>query len=122
MPQTTAGLDASLAILDAVVYLGVHTGAPGANGETNELAGARPAVTFGAAEAGAGSARRRRNSAEVLFTDPGADTYQAYSVWTAATGGTCYWVIAFDTNRTLIAGDDLRLPVNGLECGIAPSA
>lgn len=123
MAQTQAGLDASLGILDAIVYLEVHNGAPGADGSTNQALGAeRPAVAFGAAEAGAGNARRRRNTDEILLTDPGAATYEAYSVWTAATGGTCYWIIPFDTNRTLIAGDDLRLPALGLECGIAPSA
>ena len=122
MAQTTAGLDQSLDLLNATVYLGVHDGAPGADGSTNELAGTRPAVAFNAAEAGTGSARRRRNTAEIVLTDPGAGTYQAWSVWSAATGGTCLWVIPFDTNRTLISGDDLRLPALGLECAIAPSA
>ena len=122
MAQTTAGLDLSLNLLNATVYLGVHNGAPGVAGATNELAGTRPAVAFNAAEAGTGSARRRRNTAEIVFTDPGAATYQAWSIWTAATAGTCYWVIPFDTNRTLIAGDDLRLPAVGLDCAIAPSA
>ena len=123
MAQTVAGLDQSLAILDATVYLGVHTGAPGADGSTNELAGTRPAVAFGAAtNAAAPGGRQRSNTAAITFTDPGAATYQAWSVWTLATGGTCLWVIPFDTNRTLSAGDDLRLPIGDLDCIIRSSA
>lgn len=117
MAITVAGLDGALGILDAIVYLGVHTGAPGADGSTNELAGTRPAVTFAAAVTN-GTGRSRSNSGEITLTDPGAATYEAWSVWSAATGGTCYWVVPFDANRTLLAGDDLRLPVSGLTCKI----
>ena len=121
MAQTVAGLDASLGILDATVYLGVHNGAPGADGGTNELAGTRPAVTFGAATTD-GIGRQRANTNEIVLTDPGAATYQAWSVWSAATGGTCYWVIPFDTNRTLLAGDDLRAVAGAVTCTINPSS
>jgi hypothetical protein len=123
MAQTVAGLDAALGILDATVYLGVHDGAPGADGSTNELAGTRPSVAFDAAEAaGAPGGRMRKNTSAITFEDPGAGTYQAWSVWTANTAGTCLWVIPFDTNRTLTAGDDLRLPAGELECIIRSSA
>lgn len=123
MPQTVAGLDASLSILDATVYLGVHDGAPGADGSTNELAGTRPAVAFDAAEAApAPGGRMRVNTSEIVFTDPGAGTYQAWSIWTADAVGTCRWVIPFDTNRTLEAGDDLRLPAGELQCILRSSA
>lgn len=117
MAITVAGMDAALAILDATVYLGVHNGAPGADGSTNELAGTRPAITFGAA-ATDGTGRQRGNSGAITFTTPGAATYQAWSVWTAASGGTCRWVIPFAENRTLGAADDLRAPVAGVVCKI----
>lgn len=120
MAQTVAGLDASLGILDATVYLGVHDGEPGADGSTNELAGTRPAITFGAAGTD-GTGRQRANTNEIVFENPGAGTYQAWSVWTLATGGTCYWVVPFDTNRTLLAGDDLRAAVDAVKCKITPS-
>jgi hypothetical protein len=120
MAITTAGMDAALALLDATVYLGVHTGAPGADGSTNELAGTRPAITFGAASTD-GSGRQRSNTGAITFTTPGAATYQAWSIWTAASGGTCRWVIPFDTNRTLTSADDLRAPVGGVTCKINPS-
>lgn len=123
MPQTQVGLDGSLGILDATVYLETHNGPPGADGSTNQALGTgRPAVAFAAAEAGAVSGRRRRNSAEIVIQDPGVGTYQAWSVWTAASGGDCLWIIPFDTNRTLASGDDLRLPIQGLECAITPSS
>ena len=121
MAQTVAGLDASLNLLNATVYLGVHHGAPGADGSTNELAGTRPAITFGAASTD-GSGRQRSNTNEIVFTEPGAATYQAWSIWTAASGGTCYWVIPFDTNRTLLAADDLRAAIGAVTCKINPSA
>jgi hypothetical protein len=121
MAITTAGMDAALALLDATVYLGVHTGAPGADGSTNELAGTRPAITFGAAATGGGG-RQRANTNTITFETPGAATYQAWSIWTAATGGTCRWVIPFDTNRTLTGVDDLRADANAVVCRILPSA
>lgn len=121
MAVTTAGMDGMLGILDAIVYLGVHSGPPGADGSTNELAGTRPAVSFGAAGTDGGTGRQRANDAAVTFTDPGAATYEAWSVWSAATGGTCYWVIPFDANRTLLAGDDLRAPIGGVVASVAPA-
>ena len=123
MAVTTAGMDAMLGILDATVYLGVHDGAPGADGSTNELAGTRPAIAFGSAETDGGTGRQRRgpSGTAITLTDPGAGTYQAWSVWSADSGGTCYWVVPFDTNRTLSAGDDLRAPVNGVTCSVAPA-
>ena len=117
MAITTAGKDAALNLLDATVYLGVHNGAPGADGSTNELAGTRPAIAFGAASTdGTGRQRQGPTSAAIVFTDPGAGTYQAWSVWTADTGGTCLWIVPFAENRTLIAGDDLRAAVNAVTC------
>jgi hypothetical protein len=119
MAITVAGLDAALGILDATVYLGVHNGAPGATGSTNELAGTRPAITFGSPGTdGTGRQRQGPTGSPIVFTNPGAGTYQAWSVWTAASGGTCRWIIPFDENRTLLAGDDLRVPVNAITCKI----
>jgi len=117
MAITVTGMDGALGILDATVYLGVHDGAPGADGSTNELAGTRPSVGFDAAGTD-GTGRSRKNTAEITFTDPGAATYEAWSVWDASTAGNCLWVIPFDTNRTLIAGDDLRLPITSLTCKV----
>ena len=115
MPQTVAGLDVSLQVLDSIVYLGVHTGDPGATGALNELAGTRPAVTFGApATAAAPGGRQRSNTEAITFTDPGAGTYTHWSVWTASTAGTCRWTVPFTASRTLSAGDDLRLPIGDL--------
>lgn len=123
MPQTDAGLDASLSILDATVYLGVHTGDPGASGAANELAGTRPSIAFDApSDAAAPGGRMRENTDPITLTDPGPGTYTHWSIWTAATGGTCLWTIAFDTARTLADGDDLRLPAGGLQCILRSSA
>ena len=118
---TTAGLDGALEVLDGTLYISVHDGAPG-GGATNEAAVTRQTTTFAApGDYGVGG-RSRTNASEVLFEDVAAGTYEAWSVWTAATGGTCLWVVPFADNRTLSAGDDLRLPANGLECRIEPSA
>jgi hypothetical protein len=124
MAITQAGMDAALAILDATVFLEAHDGAPGADGSTNQALGSsRPSIAFGAAETDGGTGRQRRGptGSAITLGDPGAATYQAWSVHSADTGGTCYWVIPFDTNRTLSAGDDLRAPVNGITCTIAPA-
>jgi hypothetical protein len=120
MAITTVGMDGALGILDATVYVGVHTGVPGADGSTNEL-GTRYAITFGAATTD-GTGRQRANTNEITWTTPGAATYQAYSIWDAATAGNCRWVIDFTTNRTLLATDDLRAAVGAIIAKIAPSA
>ena len=118
MAITVAGLDAALGLLDATVYLGVHNGAPGADGSTNELAGTRPAITFGAAATDGTGRDRSGPTAAITLTDPGAGTYQAWSIWSAATAGTCYWIIPFTDNRTLVAGDDLRAAIDAIACKI----
>jgi hypothetical protein len=121
MPITTAGMDAALVLLDSTVYLGVHTGDPGATGSSNELAGTRPAVTFGAATTGGGG-RQRANTNSITFPTPGAGTYTHWSVWTAATGGTCRWTLPFTADRTLTSVDDLRADVGAVVCRVLPSA
>lgn len=125
MAITTFGMDGALGVLDATVYLEVHDGVPGADGSTNQALGTgRPAIAFGAAASDGGTGRQRSGPTgdAIVLTDPGEGTYQAWSVWTAATGGSCIWVVPFDTNRTLIAGDDLRAPVDAIVCQVAPSA
>ena len=118
MAITVAGLDAALGVLDATVYLGVHTGAPGADGSTNELAGARPAIVFGAAATDGTGRQRSGPDAAITFADPGAATYEAWSVWSADTAGSCLWVVPFAANRTLVAGDDLRAGIDAVVCKI----
>ena len=124
MAITEAGLDAALGILDATVYLETHDGAPGAAGADNQvIVTSRPSVAFGSAESDGGTGRQRRgpSATAITLTDPGAGTYQAWSIWTADNAGTCRWIIPFTDNRTLLAGDDLRAPVNGITCSIAPA-
>ena len=114
---TTVGMNNALSQLDGTLYLSAHNGPP-AGGTTNE-ATTRQAVTFGAAYDTL-TGRARANSGEVLFTDPGAGTYEAWSEWTAATVGDCLWVVPYDINRTLLAGDDLRASPGAVECIIEP--
>ena len=122
MAITQAGLDAALELLDATVYLEVHDGVPGADGSTNQvIATDRPAIAFGAPETDGDYRRRRGPSATpIVVEDPGAGTYQAWSIWTAASGGACLWVVPFAENRTLSAGDDLRAAVDAVSCRIKP--
>ena len=116
---TTAGLDGALEVLDGTLYISVHDGAPG-GGATNEAAVTRQTTTFAAPGDYSVGGRSRTNASEVLFEDVAAGTYEAWSVWTAATGGTCLWVVPFDVNRTLEAGDDLRGPVGAIEAYLVP--
>ena len=126
MAITTAGMDAMLGILDATVYLETHDGAPGADGSTNRvIATPLPSIAFGAAATDGGTGRERKgpSATAITLTDPGAGTYQAWSIWNSDNSGTgdCLWIIPFGTNRTLSAGDDLRCPVDGVTCGVAPA-
>lgn len=120
MAITVAGMDLALDLLDGPVYISVHNGAPGADGSTNEAAVTRQAITFGAAGTDGATGRERANTTEHTFTDPGAATYEAWSIWDAATAGTCRWIIPFDVNRTLVAGDDLRAAIGAVVCGVTP--
>lgn len=117
---TTAGIDAALGVLDGTLYVSAHDGPPD-SGSLNEANVTRQATTFSAAgNYGAVGGRSRANAAEVLFENVEAGTYQAWSVWTAETAGECLWVVPFATNRTLDAGDDLRGPIDAIECYIEP--
>lgn len=88
---TTTALSGGLA-RPTTWYVGLHTGAPGANGTTNEISGlgyARQAETFtvtGNVATGV--------SALTYGPDTTTDwgSVSGFSVWDSLTGGRCFWV------------------------------
>ncbi len=74
----------------AATRISFHTADPGTTG-ANEVAGSRPATTWGAAEATAAPdpvPGRRRVGSQVTQTIPAGATVTHWGLWTAATAGT----------------------------------
>lgn len=122
MAKTTAMRNAVLdAILNATaltgaatIYMALHSGAPGADGSANELSGdgyARTAISFGAASDG-----EAVNDGAVTFPDPTGDwaTATHFSIWSADTGGTCYYADALENPATAETGVPLVFPVGSV--------
>jgi len=94
--------------LPANLYAALHSGAPGADGSTNELTGGTPAYVRKAVTMAAAAAGAKATSAAVTFDVPAAATVAYASLWTAATGGTC---VATDdvTSETFAAQGQYKL-------------
>lgn len=75
--------------LPANLYAALHSGAPGADGSGNELAGGTPAYARKAVVMAAASAGARAISAGVTFDVPASGVVAYVSLWTAVTGGIC---------------------------------
>jgi len=75
--------------LPANLYAALHSGAPGADGSGNELAGGTPAYARKAVAMAVASAGARAISAGVTFDVPAAGVVAYASLWTAETGGVC---------------------------------
>ena len=103
----------------ANVFVALHTGDPGDDGSTNEVAGgsyARQQADFNAASGGVTA-----NAANIDFTNMPATTVMAWSVWTLVTGGTCYQTGWLSTVSGLavvrsadLAGNDIQTVAHGL--------
>lgn len=99
----------------AGAYLQLHTGAPGAAGTANVATETdRVQGTFGsAASAGAIS-----NTAALTWTGvAGSEDYTHFSIWGAATSGTCY-VTGTITANAVSAGDTFTISIGDLDFSI----
>lgn len=91
MPILNTGKNAMLDQLGTLAgFAALHTGDPGTTGSANELSGgspayARKAITWSAAASGS-----KASSSAPQFDIPPGTTVAWASIWSAATGGTCY--------------------------------
>lgn len=111
--------------LDSLVgtydYIQLHTGDPGAAGTSN-VAGndTRKQVTFGSASGGTVS-----NSAAILWSDGEVDTQETYthfSLWTAATDGSCGFTGTVTANAVEASGDSFTIPIGDLDISLNVAA
>lgn len=99
-------------------FVALHSGDPGENGTTNELAGgsyARQQVAFDAAAAGT-----LANTGAITWSVPAGDV-AAWSIWTLVTGGSCYQTGFFSTvsglavvRSTDLTNNDIQTVAHGL--------
>lgn len=124
MPKTTAARNAVLdAILrnvslaaGATMYMSLHSADPGATGASNELSGsnyARTAITFGSAAASGAI----ENTAAVTFPTPSANWTAAthFGIWSAASGGTCYYTGTLAAAVTGQSGVPVSFPIGAVD-------
>lgn len=101
----------------ATVYMSLHSGAPGADGTANELSGnayARTAITFGDAAAAGAIA----NTGAVTFPDPTpSDWAEAthFALWSASSGGNCYYVGTLAAGVTATVGVPASFPIGAVD-------
>lgn len=75
---------------------------------------ARQTLTVGSASGGAVS-----NSADLVFSDMPACTVVGWEIWDSAGSPVRWWYGPLDTNRTLLAGDEYRIPAGSLDLSIS---
>lgn len=106
--------DGANQVLDAEsgLFLQHHTGAPGAgldNVSANFGSGSRLAVSWAAA-----AARSMSNDIEVVGSVTTGESISHWSLWTLAAGGVCRWTGNWNTPRTYLPGDSVRVEIGDL--------
>ncbi len=102
-------------------YIQLHTGDPGSAGTSNVAGNAtRKQVTFGSASGGTVS-----NSAAVSWSESEVDTsedYTHFSLWTAATSGSCGFTGTVTANSVDASGDSFTIPIGDLDISLTVAA
>lgn len=96
------------------IWIQIHKGDPGAAGTANlSVVTTRQNALLAAASAGAiGLA-----SSPSPFLMTASETIVALSIWSAATGGLCYWTVALSSPQAVNSGDTLTIDTLGLSIG-----
>ena len=100
----------------SAVYVALYSAAPGDSGGGTEVSGgsyARQAATFDAAASGA-----TQNSGNIDFANMPAATVVAVGIHDASTGGNLLVHGTLTANKTLDAGDTLRIATGDLDISI----
>lgn len=94
------------------IYVGLYTVSPSDAAGGTEVAGgsyARNSTTFAAASGGSAT-----NNASIDFTNMPGCTIVAVGVFDALSGGNLLFWSTLDTNRTIVAGDTVRINTGAL--------
>jgi hypothetical protein len=95
-------------------YVALHTASPGNEGASNEVSGggyARQNCTAWTTPASGANS----NNAEIQFTLMPAVTVTHFSVWSAASGGTCMWTGALVQSKVVADGETVRIAAGDLD-------
>ncbi len=114
----TPGADAFLAgtALPSTLYVQAHTGDPGTNGTANVATETdRIVVNAWTAPAAAGAGYRgiSNSQLEELLNAAATESVTHISLWSAASGGTC-WFVANVADVSVTAGDTIAIDVGAL--------
>jgi hypothetical protein len=102
------------------VYVGLHTGAPGDDGASNEISTNSTGYSRTAVPTGSGwnqpSANEASNAGEVAFGPADTDwgDVSHFTVWDSQTGGNCLWTADLGTTRTILTDDEARFAAGEL--------
>lgn len=112
LPGANAFLDGTG--LPATLYVQLHTGNPSSNGTSNVATETtRKSFTRGAASGGTAE-----NAGKVTWTGyPTVETITHISVWSASSGGTC-WFVDDIGNITPGSGETVEIDIGGLDLTI----
>lgn len=101
---TEAGKNLALdAVAEVGVYVALHDDDPGSAGANNELSGGTPAYARKAIAWSAASSGNADSSSQPEFDIPSGSTVSHFSIWSAATEGTCYAVGALSASEVFAA-------------------
>lgn len=101
----------------SATWIQLHTGDPSAAGTANLSAvTTRQQATFASASGGAIALA----SPPSPFLMTASETITALSIWSASTGGLCYWTVQLSASQAVTNGDTLTVNTCGLS--LAPLA
>lgn len=103
-------------------YVKLHIGDPGAAGTANPASNTtRVLATFGSSASGGVLS----NTAAVSWTEAevtAAETYSHFSLWSAATSGTCIWTGTLSSPKAVTGDASVSFPIGDLDLTFSVAA
>lgn len=104
-------------------YVGLHTGAPGETGASNELSSgsaySRQTSTWAAAASGAGTTTNTNTITFGPATTSNWGTISSLTLWDASSAGNCLWQGNLATARVISVGDSLQFSAGAITLTLA---
>lgn len=115
MSVSNYGENLLLAALPEKPYVKLHTGDPGEEGTANAAGETtRKQVTLGTASGGV----RKSTTAGEWPSVSTSETFKYVSLWDAASGGNCLWIVPLEAEKAVSAGDTFTLKAEQLSVSL----